>query len=264
MNTVEQIEIDIENKPDTAWGPRTKHAFNKGGLRRLALERPALLFFLSRGEDGTKRSKAPTDPGMEPTSHGSAHPTVTTFLACFIELERRGYIELRPSISPWSRPGGDGIWATKKTPMVPGSGMTVELFNCISHAYSPVQDIIRKFLQNDPENPWDLCIRIGQREAKAYGYLLRQTWPKAGIFRWLARLGLREETQTVWVRNGLKVRAARQASLILKEHISEFQRRAPMLYKGLCQSIMDGMVLRGSQSAHLTIRLPHLRRRPAH
>ncbi|MEE9198618.1 MAG: hypothetical protein V3U26_02350 [Dehalococcoidia bacterium] len=263
MNALPQMEATKERGATAVRGPWAKPIYTEGVLRRLAFEHPALLIFLSPREQEAKKSKS--HPGLSGAfeDSGMDHPAITMFLACFVELERRGYIELRSSVATWGHPNGGGVWVTKKAPCGTVSGVAIELFNCISHAHALVQEIVRKFNRNHSQEAWVLHANIGEEEAKAFGYLLRQTWPKAGPWRWLARLGVGEDTQTIWVRNGLKARAARQAISILRGHIDEFRRKAPKLYEELHHSIVAGMVSESSPSPHPTFRLPHLRRRPA-
>ncbi|MFQ5872684.1 MAG: hypothetical protein ACE5JL_02635 [Dehalococcoidia bacterium] len=192
------------------------------------------------------------------------NPTVTVLMASLTELERRRHIDLMPPLSTWRHPGVDGVWATKRVSQIHGAGIPIELFNCISHAHVPVQVLVKRFLERYSQDPWSICRSIGRREAKAYGYLLRQTWPKSGLQRLLTRLGLGEDTQTVWVVNRLKARAARQASLIIRQQIDAYRRKAPQLYEALCRAITEGLAARQPANPHHAIRLPHLRKQPAH
>ena len=264
MDALLQTEKPKEKRTPIAREHQSRHDYAEGTLHKLAFEHPALLLFLSPEWRAAKVSKSRSHLADAIGDLGEDHPTVTMFLACFVELARRGYIELKSSMSAWDHADGEGIWVTKKAPQIPASGVVAELFNCISHAHAPVQEIIRRFQERCYRDLWAMHTSIGEAEAKAYGYLLRQTWPKAGFSGWLARLGVGEDTQTVWVRNGLKARAARQAISILRRHIDEFQREAPKKYEKLCRNIMEGMISQGKPRPNPLFRLPHLRRHPAH
>jgi hypothetical protein len=227
-----------------------------GALRKIAFEHPALAFFLS-GQDRVKRRMVNVT---------QEHPTITLFLACFTELERQGYIELTASSPASVHRSQEETWAIKNIPQLHRTGIAVELFNCMSHTHAAVQDIVRKFLTRYFQNPWDLWLNIGSGEAKAYGYLTRQIWPKSGIGKWLSLTGVGSDTQTIWVRNELKVRAARQVALVLKSDIDELRRRAPALYRRLRDDIVDAISSSRQPPKGLQrpVWLPQFRRRPAH
>ena len=251
MNAIATTETVSKVVNVKAQGPLTEN----GVLRKIAFEHPAMVFFLSCQSRVKKRM----------TSATQEHPTITMLLACFTELERRGYIELRAAAPTWVNRTPEETWAIKKIPQLHRSGIAVELFNCMSHTHAAVQGIVRKFLMRYRQNPWDLYLNIGSGEAKAYGYLTRQIWPKNGIGKCISLMGVGSDTQTIWVRNELKVRAARQASLVLKSHIDELRRKAPALYRGLRDDIIAAMSVRqSSKGSQRPVLLPQLRRRHAH
>jgi hypothetical protein len=238
----EQDQLQVRNhNPSNA-------KFNKGALRRLAYEHPALLLYII-GNDS-------------PSSEESR--TVTILLASLVELQSRGYIEMNPAAPTRQDLDNGGIWITKKVPQVLGAGLAVDLFECVSNAHAQVQEVIGKFVEKHSSNPWTLVSSIGQREAKAYGYIFRQEWPKTGLGGLLARMGMGPDTKTIWVRNQLKVRAARQASLILRERIEEFKRRAPRLYREIRNDIVESLTSRKSSGRQLSFRLPQVKKQPAH
>lgn len=264
MSAVQMIETMTEGPPSGLWGQTSRQEFNQGALRKLAFERPALLLFCSSWRQKAEESSLYSSFASHSESRGPDHPAVTVFLASFVELERRGCIEIGPPLSIWSRKNIEGVCATKKIPQVQGSGMAVELFDCISHAYSPVQEIVKKFLASYRKDPWNLHTAIGESEAKAFGYLVRQMWPATGIRGWLGQLGLGSDIETIWARNGLKARAAGQALRILRSHIEEFLQNSSGLYRGLRQSILEGMALGETGVTQHTGRFLHLRKRHAH
>ena len=100
--------------------------------------------------------------------------------------------------------------------------------------------------------------------AQAYGYITRQTWPVRGIRGWLSRLGFCGDIQTVWVRNGLKSRDAKQASRLLRVHMDEYRSKAQGIYNALSESILEGMHRGEEPASRRIIRLPLLRKRLAH
>lgn len=245
--TVTKQEKEID-KPEAHKYGHSIAEFNEGALRRLAYEHPALLLYIIGNESSSSEESR----------------TVTMLLASLVELERRGYIDMRPAVPTRREIYAGGVWVTKKVPQVLGSGIAVDLFRCIHHAHAQVQAVISRYIEKYSNDPWSLVSSIGQRDAKAYGYIYRQVWPRTGLSGLLARMGLGGDTKTIWVQNGLKGRAARQASLILKEHIEEFKRRAPELYRGIRRDIVEGLTSRKTSSPHYSFRLPHLIKRPAH
>ena len=231
---------------------------------KLAFEHPALVLCYPRLKKAIDVSRLCYIPERDSGARGPNHPTATMFLSSFIELERRGLIDLGPSASRGVRKDHEGVWATKKSTQCQGVGTAAKVFNCITHGHSQVEDVVARFLKSYTHNPWSLALYIGIEEAKSYGYITRQTWPARGIKGWLSRLGLCDDIQTVWVRNGLKSRDAKQASRLLRVHMDEYRSKRPGIYDALSESILEGMH-RGEEPAHRRIiRLPLLRKRLAH
>lgn len=231
---------------------------------KLAFEHPALVLCYPHLKQAIDVSRLCYVPDRDSGARGPNHPTATMFLASFIELERRGLIDLGPSASRGARRDHEGVWATKKSTQCQGVGTAAKVFNCITHGHSQVEDVVARFLKSYTRNPWSLALYIGIEEAKSYGYITRQTWPARGIKGLLSRLGLCDDIQAVWVRNGLKSRDAKQASRLLRVHMDEYRSKRPGIYDALSESILEGMH-RGEEPAHRRIiRLPLLRKRLAH
>ena len=240
-----------DKEPDKlpAWKKnRSNTEFSRGALRRLAYEHPALLLYIMGNE----------------SSSSEENRTVTILLASLVELASRGYIDMKSAAPSPSDLYNGGVWITKKVPQVLGTGLAVDLFECVSNARAQVREVIGKVVDKNSSNPWALVSSLGQREAKAYGYIFRQEWPKTGLGGLFARMGMGPDTKTIWVKNQLKVRAARQASLILKERMEEFKRRAPQLYREIRKDIVESLTSRKASSPHYNFKLPQLRKRPAH
>ena len=231
---------------------------------KLAFEHPALVLCYPRLKQAIDVSSLCHIPGRDSGARGPNHPTVTMFLASFVELERRGLIELGPSASRGARRDHEGVWATKKSTQCQGTGTAAQVFNSINHGHSPVEDVVARFLKSYSRNPWSLALLIGIEEARDYGYIIRQTWPARGIKGWLSRLGFCDDIQSVWVRNGLKSRDAKQAYRILRVHMDEFRSKAHGIYNALSESILEGIHRGGEPTFRRIIKLPLLRKRLAH
>ena len=245
-------------------GTAINTSFQLDAVAKLAFERPALALCYPSLKHSTDASKLAVQSLKDPGSHGPAHPTVTVLLASLVELERRGLIGIGGSASRTDPSEREVIWATKKAPYCPGEGTSAELFNCIAHGHSPLEDVVAKYFRDHPQDPWTLASYLGIQEAKWYGYLTWQMWPAKGIKGWLSHMGLAEDVQTLWVRDGLKVREATQASRLMRVHIDEFRSKAPALYEALRSSILEAVHKLEEPVAHRIIKLPHLTKRLAH
>jgi hypothetical protein len=199
---------------------------------------------------------------MAADKRGANHSTVTLLLASLIELERRDMIAIGTSTLMAGRKEAGGMWVTKKVPHCPGKGMSQDLFDCITHGYSSLEDVIARYFRDFfRQDPWSLASELGIEEAKAYGYLTTQQWPVNGVKGLLCRFGIGSDIQTLWVRDGLKVREATLASRLLRIHMDEFRMRARSLYEGLRVGIAVAI---DKLDEHLTpgvIKLPLLKRR---
>ena len=157
-----------------------------------------------------------------------------------------------------------GTWVTKKVPNCPGKGISADLFDCITHGYSVLEEVVARYFRDYyRSDPWTLAPTLGVQEAKAYGYLTSQQWPVIGLKRLLSRFGLSSDIQTLWVRDGLKVREATQASRLLRIHIDEFRASSRGIYESMRIGIADAI---DKLDQHLTpgiIRLPLLKKRYA-
>ena len=203
------------------------------------------------------------DPGFGRDSEkkGSHHSTVTLILASFIELARRDMIAIGSSTFMAGREETGGVWVTKKVPSCPGRGMSSDLFNCITHGYSALEEVVARYFRDYyRQDPWSLAPTLGMEEARAYGYVTAQQWPASSVKRLLSRFGLSSDVQTLWVRDGMKVSEATQASRLLRIHIDEFRASSRSLYEGMRLGIADAI---NKLDKHLTpgiIRLPLLKK----
>lgn len=160
--------------------------------------------------------------------------------------------------------GTGGIWVTKKVASCSGKGMSVDLFNCIAHGYAALEEVVARYFRDYyRQDPWTLAQTLGMEEARAYGYVTSQQWPVSGVKRLLSRFGLSSDVQTLWVRDGMKIREATQASRLLRIHIDEFRANARGIYEGMRLGIAEAI---DKLDEHLTpgiIRLPLLKKRYA-
>ena len=231
-------------------------------VAKIAFERPALALCYPSLKHASPAAELTARSEKDAGRKGLNHPTVTLLLSSLIELERRDMIAIGTSTFRANRGEAGGIWVTKKVPNCPGSGMSSDLFHCITHGYSSLEDVLARYFRDCfRQDPWTLASTLGMQEAKAYGYLTTQQWPVTGIKGFLSRIGLSSDIQTLWVRDGLKVREATQASRLLRIHIDEFRTRARDLYEGMRVGIAESI---NKMDEHLTprvIRLPKLKKR---
>lgn len=233
-------------------------------VAKIAFERPALALCYPSLKHASAASNLMSKSALSADKKGPGHSTVTLLLSSLVELERRDMIAIGTSTLLASRKEAGGIWVTKKVPHCPGKGMSSDLFDCITHGYSSLDDVIVRYFRDFfRKDPWTLASTLGIEEAKAYGYLTTQQWPSRGIKGLLCRLGLVNDIQTLWVRDGRKVREATLASRLLRIHMDEFRLRARGLFEGMRVSIADAI---DRLDEHLTpgvTRLPLLKKRSA-
>lgn len=231
-------------------------------VAKIAFERPALALCYPSLKHASTAADLTVNSAKDLGKRGPNHPAVALLLSSLIELERRDLIAIGASAFMAGRGETSGIWVTKKVPYCPGNGMSSDLFHCITHGYSSLEDVIVRYFRDCfRQDPWTLASTLGMEEAKAYGYLTSQQWPVKGIKRLLSLVGLSSDVQTLWVRDGLKLREATQASRLLRVHIDEFRARARGLYEGMRMGIADAM---GNVDERLTpgiIKLPLLKKR---
>ena len=233
-------------------------------VARIAFERPALALCYPSLKSASTSPQLEGRLGRGSEKKGPGHSTVTLLLSNFVELERRNMIAIGSSTFMAGRGEVGGIWVTKKVPHCPGRGMSSDIFNCITHGYSALEEVVARYFRDYyRDDPWTLAPTLGLEEAKAYGYLTSQQWPTSGFKGALSRFGLSSDVQTLWVRDGLKVREATQASRLLRIHIDEFRANSRGIYEGMRLGIAEAI---DKLDEHLTpgiIRLPLLKKRYA-
>ena len=79
----------------------------------------------------------------------------------------------------------------------------------------------------------------------------------------MSRFGLSNDIETLWVRDGLKVREATQASRLLRIHIDEFRARSRGIYEGMRLGIADAIEKLNERLTPTIIRFPLLKKRYA-
>ncbi len=231
-------------------------------VAKIAFERPALALCYPSLKHASPNADLAAKPERKAEKRGPGHAAVTLLLSSLIELERRDMIAIGTSTFMAGRKETSGVWVTKKVPHCPGRGISSELFQCITHGYSSLEDVIVRYFRDCyRQDPWTLASTLGMQEAKAYGYLTSQQWPVRGVKGLLSRLGLSSDVQTLWVRDGLKVREATQASRLLRVHIDEFRTRARTLYEGMRVGIADAIDKMDERLTPGIIRLPIFRKR---
>lgn len=233
-------------------------------IARIAFERPALALCYPLLKSASASPKLEVKFGKDSERKGPNHSTVTLVLSSFVELERRDMIAIGTSTFMAGRGETGGMWVTKKVPSCPGKGMSTDLFNCITHGYSALAEVVARYFRDHyRRDPWTLAPTLGLQEARAYGYVTSQQWPAPGVKKLLSRFGLASDVQTLWVRDGMKVREATQASRLLRIHIDEFRANSRSMYEGMRLSIAETI---DRLDEHLTpgiIRLPLLKKRYA-
>lgn len=233
-------------------------------IARIAFERPALALCYPSLKSASASPQLDARFGRDSEKKGPNHPTVTLLLSSFVELERRDMIAIGSSTFMAGRGDTGGMWVTKKVPSCPGKGLSADLFNCITHGYSALEEVVARFFRDYyRQDPWTLAPTLGMEEARAYGYVTSQQWPASGLKRLLSRFGLSSDVQTLWVRDGMKVREATQASRLLRIHIDEFRADSRGIYEGMRLGIAETI---DKLDEHLTpgiIRLPLLKKRYA-
>ena len=231
-------------------------------IARIAFERPALALCYPSLKSASASPQLDVGFGKDSERKGPRHSTVTLVLSSFVELERRDMIAIGSSIFMAGRGETGGIWVTKKVPTCPGKGMVADIFNCITHGYSILEEVIARYFRDYyHQDPWTLASTLGLEEARAYGYVISQQWPASGVKRLLSRLGLSSDIETLWVRDGMKIREAMQASRLLMTHIDEFRTSSRGTYEGMRLSIAEAI---DKLDEHLTpkiIGLPLLKKR---
>lgn len=233
-------------------------------IARIAFERPALAFCYPSLKSASPSPQLDVRFGKDSEKKGPNHPTVTLVLSSFVELERRDMIAIGSSAFMAGRGETSGMWVTKKVASCPGKGMSVDLFNCITHGYSALEDVVARYFRDYyRQDPWTLAPTLGRQEARAYGYVTSQQWPAPGVKRFLSRFGISSDVQTLWVRDGMKAREATQASRLLRIHVDEFRANSRSIYEGMRLGIANAI---DKLDEHLTpgiIRLPLLKKRYA-
>ena len=231
-------------------------------VAKIAFERPALALCYPSLKHASTAAELTVQSGKDADKKGPTHPSVTLLISSLIELERRDFIAIGASAFMAGRGETGGIWVTKKVPYCPGSGTSSDLFHCITHGYSSLEDVIVRYFRDCfRRDPWSLASTLGMEEAKAYGYLTSQQWPVRGIKSLLSRFGLSSDVHTLWVRDGLKLREATQASRLLRVHIDEFRARSRGLYEAMRMGIADAMDNMDERLTPGIISLPLLKKR---
>lgn len=233
-------------------------------IARIAFERPALALCYPSLNSASASPRLNIRFGKDSERKGPNHPTVTLVLSSFVELERRDMIAIGSSTFMAGRGEAGGMWVTKKVPSCPGKGMVADLFNCITHGYSALEEVVARYFRDYyRQDPWTLASVLGAEEARAYGYVISQQWPASRVKRMMSRFGLSSDVETYWVKDGVKVREATQAARLLRVHIDEFRANSRGIYEGMRLGIEDAI---NKLDEHLTpgiIRLPLLKKRLA-
>jgi len=236
--------------------------YHNGILERLAFERAALVSLSSLWKTRwIAESKLEALARSNGAPHGPYHPTVSLLVTVFVELDKQGLIELGPSVSWRHNEGYQGVWATKRATHCPGRGVSVRVFNCIAHGRSRIEDVVARFLEAYSKDPWTLATGAGIEEAIEYGFLTRQVWPKSGVSRWLSRIGLGNDVETVWIGDQRLAREAQQANRLQRKHVNEFRMRTLEVYEALRQGIVQGISKREGAAAHRVFQVPVMKKR---
>ena len=117
-------------------------------VAKIAFERPALALCYPSLKHASPAAGLTARSEKDAGRKGANHPTVTLLLSSLIELERRDMIAIGASTFRANRGEAGGIWVTKKVPHCPGSGMSSDLFHCITHGYSPLEDVLARYFRD--------------------------------------------------------------------------------------------------------------------